>query len=72
VHHFSCQENNHLYVDDLGSVYVPNLYKEYKDQLTEIEDRINNDLIKLHEYAIEWHQPINGKKNRIRHIQSHS
>jgi hypothetical protein len=49
-------------VDDLGSVFVPNLYKEYKDQLVEIEKRMNNDLMKLHEYATEWHQPVNSKK----------
>ncbi|CAF1272528.1 unnamed protein product [Adineta steineri] len=59
---FQNPENNHLYVDDLGSVYIPSLYEEYKDQLTEIQKRINKDLIKLHDYAVEWHQPVNSKK----------
>ena len=58
-------ENNHLYVDDLGSVYVPNIYKKFKLQFLEIEQRINNDLIKLHEYAMKWHQPVNSKKTEF-------
>ena len=52
---FQSPQNNHLYVDDLGSVYIPNLYKKYKDQLTEIEQIISQDLTQLHQYATEWH-----------------
>jgi hypothetical protein len=59
---FQNPENNHLYVDDLGSVFIPSLYEDCRDQLTEIERRINTDLVKLHNYAIEWHQPVNSKK----------
>ncbi len=62
---FQNPENNHLYVDDLGSVFIPNLYKNYKLQLNEVEVRINSDLTKLHDYATEWHQPVNSKKTEF-------
>ncbi len=51
-----------MYVDDLGSVFIPSLYNKFKNQLAEIENRINNDLDKLRKYATEWHQPVNSKK----------
>jgi hypothetical protein len=62
---FQAPENNHLYVDDLGSIFIPSLYNQFKEQLTEIEIRINNDLVKLHNYAMEWHQPVNSKKTEF-------
>jgi hypothetical protein len=62
---FQAPENNHLYVDDLGSIFIPSLYNKYKDELTEIESRINNDLVKLYNYATEWHQPVNSKKTEF-------
>ena len=34
---FERPENNHLYVDDLGSIYVPNIYCNYKNQRINIE-----------------------------------
>ncbi|CAF2120575.1 unnamed protein product [Rotaria magnacalcarata] len=52
---FKAPENNHLYVDDLGCVFIPNIYKKYRDQLVEIQDTINQDLINLQQYATEWH-----------------
>ncbi|CAF3336009.1 unnamed protein product [Rotaria socialis] len=55
-------ENNHLYVDDLGCVFIPNINKKYRDQLVEIQDTINQDLIKLQQYATEWHQPVHNFK----------
>ena len=61
---FERSENNHLYVDDLGSIYVPNIYCNYKNQRINIEQRMNKDLQKLHEYANQWHQPINSKKTQ--------
>jgi hypothetical protein len=50
---FQAPKNNHLYVDDLESVFVPSLYKKFSNQLTEVENRINNDLDKLHKYVTE-------------------
>jgi hypothetical protein len=37
---FERPENIHLYVDDLGSMYVPSIYLKYKDQITNIEQRM--------------------------------
>jgi hypothetical protein len=48
---FQRPENNHLYVDDLGSLYFPSIYCNFKKQLTDIEQRMNQDLSKLHEYS---------------------
>ena len=62
---FERPESNHLYIDDLGSIYVPNIYCNYKNQRINIEQRMNKDLQKLHEYANQWHQPINSKKTQF-------
>ncbi|CAF2095552.1 unnamed protein product [Rotaria magnacalcarata] len=62
---FERPENNHLYVDDLGSIYVPNIYCKFQSQIIDIEQRINRDLEKLHDYAKQWHQPINSKKTQF-------
>ena len=35
------------------------------DQVTEVEKRINEDLKKLHQYATDWHQPVNVKKTKF-------
>jgi hypothetical protein len=48
---FQAPKNNHLYVDDLGNIFIP-----------KTELRINNDLVKLHNYATEWHKPLKCKK----------
>ena len=58
-------ENNHLYVDDLGSIYIPNIYCKYQKQLIDIEQRMNKDLENLHNYVKQWHQPVNVKKTQL-------
>ena len=58
-------ENNHLYVDDLGSIYIPNIYCKYQKQLIDIEQRMNKDLENLHNYVKQWHQPVNAKKTQL-------
>ncbi|CAF1996937.1 unnamed protein product [Rotaria magnacalcarata] len=60
---FERPENNHLYVDDLGSIYDPNIYFKFQQQNIDIEHRMNKDLEKLHNYTKQWHQSINGNKN---------
>ena len=62
---FQSPQHNHLYVDDLASIFVPNIYKKFKDQVAEIEVRINEDLKKLHQYSTDWHQPVNVKKTEF-------
>ena len=62
---FERPENNHLYIDDLGSIYIPNIYCNFKNQVITIEQRMNKDLQKLLEYANQWHQPINSKKTQF-------
>ncbi len=59
---FQVPKNNHLYVDDLECVCIPNIYSIYKEQLIEVEKRINNDSINSHKYATKWHQSVNRKK----------
>jgi hypothetical protein len=71
---FERPENNHLYVDDLGSIYIPNIYCNYKKQLVDVKQRMNKDLVNLRNYAKQWHQPINGKKTQVvlfTHIVQH-
>ena len=62
---FERPENNHLYVDDLASIYIPNIFCEYRNQLIDIEQRINKDLENLRDYTTRWHQPINNKKTQF-------
>ena len=62
---FERPENNHLYVDDLGSIYIPNIYFNFKNQIINIEQRMNKDLQKLTEYSNQWYQPINSKKTQF-------
>jgi hypothetical protein len=61
---FERTENNHLYVDDLASIYIPNIFCEFRNQIIDIEQRINKDLENLRNYATRWHQPINNKKTQ--------
>jgi hypothetical protein len=51
---FQAPKNNHLYVDDLGNIFIP-----------KTELRINNDLVKLHNYATEWHKQLKCKKTEF-------
>jgi hypothetical protein len=46
-------------------VYVPSIYPKYKNQLIDIEQRMNDDLLKLQEYAERWHQPVNSEKTQF-------
>jgi hypothetical protein len=62
---FERPENNHLYVDDPGSIYIPNIYCDFKKQLVDVEQRMNKDLKNLRNYAKQWHQPMNGEKTQV-------
>ena len=62
---FEQPENTHLYVDDLGIVYTPTIYLNYKNQLLDMEKRINHDLAMLLAYANQWHQPVNSQKTHV-------
>jgi len=62
---FERPENNQLYVDDLGSIYIPNIYCNFKKQLVDVKQRMNKDLKNLRNYAKQWHQPINGEKTQV-------
>ena len=48
---FEHLENNHLYVGDLGSIYILNIYCDFKKQIINIEQRMNKDFQKWFEYA---------------------
>ncbi|CAF2519912.1 unnamed protein product [Rotaria sp. Silwood2] len=41
----------HAYVDDIAIAYVPSIHLKYKLQVVEIEERINNDILMLRQYA---------------------
>jgi hypothetical protein len=62
---FNTPANVHAYVDDIAIVYVPSMYLEYKFQVTEIEERINKDMLNLLNYAKDWHQPLNPNKTEM-------
>ncbi|CAF1552707.1 unnamed protein product [Rotaria magnacalcarata] len=59
----------HLYVDDLALLYSPSIYLEYIKQTDEIQTRINNDMVKLEQYADNNHQPVN--KNKMEFVVYH-
>ena len=43
-------------------LYSPSIHLKYSKQKEEIQRRINNDVLKLEEYSINNHQPVNHKK----------
>ncbi|CAF4685440.1 unnamed protein product, partial [Rotaria socialis] len=59
---FECTPKLHLYVDDLALLYSPSIYLKYIKQTDEIQTRINNDMVKLEQYADNNHQPVNKNK----------
>ena len=68
---FKRPKNKHLYVDDSGSIYIPNIYCNYQKQLTDVEKRMNKDLEELDNYTKQWHQPVNAKKDSICNIHTY-
>ncbi|CAF4149411.1 unnamed protein product, partial [Rotaria magnacalcarata] len=52
----------HAYVDDIALVYIPSIHLKFSSQAVEIEERINNDMTELLNYADKWHQPLNPNK----------
>ncbi|CAF4343507.1 unnamed protein product, partial [Rotaria magnacalcarata] len=52
----------HAYVDDIALVYIPSIHLKFSLQAVEIEERINNDMTELLNYADKWHQPLNPNK----------
>ncbi|CAF1587707.1 unnamed protein product [Rotaria magnacalcarata] len=55
----------HAYVDDIALVYIPSIHLKFSSKAVEIEERINNDMTELLNYADKWHQPLNPNKTEI-------
>ncbi|CAM4775722.1 unnamed protein product [Rotaria magnacalcarata] len=66
---FECPREVHLYVDDLAILYSPSIYLKYIKQTNEIQTRINNDMVKLEQYADNNHQPV--YKNKTESVDYH-
>ncbi|CAF4548907.1 unnamed protein product [Rotaria socialis] len=66
---FECTRKVHLYVDDLALLYSPSIYLKYIKQIDEIQTRINNDMVKLEQYADNNHQPVS--KNKMEFVVFH-
>ena len=62
---FETPDYAHAYVDDIAMAYSPSIHMRHKQQKTEVEERINKELIKLRDYARDWHQPLNPKKTEL-------
>ncbi|CAM4904962.1 unnamed protein product [Rotaria socialis] len=62
---FECPREVHLYVDDLAILYSSSIYLKYIKQTNEIQTRINNDMVKLEQYADNNHQPVNKNKTEF-------
>ena len=59
---FTNPNDVHAYVDDYAVVYPPSIHLPYKQQILEIQHKIDEDMSNLHLYASTWLQPVNPSK----------
>ena len=62
---FRRPDESHAYVDDVGIIYPPSIYLKYRDQINDVEMRINEDMVALERYSKTWHQPVNPMKTEL-------
>lgn len=62
---FSNPNEVHAYVDDVAILYTPPILLRRKDQVAEVQRRMNKDMESLSEYAKKWRQPLNVNKTKL-------
>ena len=62
---FRRPDESHAYVDDVGIIYPPSIYLKFREQINDVETRINEDMAALERYSKIWHQPVNPRKTEL-------